>query len=228
VNVVLAYSGGLDSTVLLHHLLADRAGVRCLSVDYGQRHGRELSSAARLCWAAGVEHQVARMAGLRKLLTGSSQTSELPVPEGHYAEESMRLTVVPNRNMLLLAACAAWAVSCRSDAVAYAAHAGDHAVYPDCREEFAAAMAQALSLCDWRPVRLLRPFVGWSKADVVRRGAELKAPLGETWSCYKGGEAHCGRCGTCCERAEAFALAGVPDPTEYEDKDFWKTACAAS
>jgi 7-cyano-7-deazaguanine synthase len=137
------------------------------------------------------------------------------VPEGHYAEESMRLTVVPNRNMLLLAACAAWAVSCRSDAVAYAAHAGDHAVYPDCRPEFVEAVRGVFRLCDYKPLTLYTPFVEWSKADVVREGQVTGAPLHLTYSCYEGGVRHCGKCGTCYERREAFAITGVPDPTEY-------------
>jgi 7-cyano-7-deazaguanine synthase len=127
----------------------------------------------------------------------------------------MRATVVPNRNMLLLAAAAAWAVSLKYDAVAIGVHRGDHAIYPDCRAEFHDAMEAALSLCDGRPVRLLRPFVALSKAEIAARAAVLGVPLAETWSCYEGGAVHCGRCGTCTERREAMFLAGVPDPTEY-------------
>ncbi len=128
----------------------------------------------------------------------------------------MKATVVPNRNMILLALAAGWAISQKADAIAYAAHGGDHAIYPDCRPEFAEAMRHAIGLADWHRVELLRPFVTLTKADIVRRGAELGAPLGSTWSCYRGGARHCGRCGTCVERREAFALAGVPDPTDYE------------
>lgn len=217
-KVILSYSGGLDSTVLLYHLRDGGHEVRCLSAHYGQRHEKELSSARRVCERAGVEYRVADLRHLGFLFAGSSQTSpDVPVPEGHYAEETMKATVVPNRNMVLLSLATAWAVATRSDAIAYAAHAGDHAIYPDCREEFTTALGRAVELCDWHPVRLLRPFVDrkWDKTAIVKRGAELEVPFVETWSCYKGGEKHCGCCGTCVERVEAFRLAGVPDPTVY-------------
>lgn len=214
-RVVLVYSGGLDSTVLLYHLRGEGHEVRCLSVDYGQRHRRELAAAAALCGALGVEHRIADLASLRPLLAGSALTSDVDVPDGHYAADTMKITVVPNRNMILLSVAIGWAVSLRYEAVAYAAHAGDHTIYPDCRPEFGDAMDRAASLCDWRPVRLLRPFVDRTKGEIVRLGAELGVPFGQTWSCYRGGEYHCGACGTCVERREAFANAGVSDPTVY-------------
>lgn len=214
-KAVLTYSGGLDSTVLLYHLRAGGHELRCLSVDYGQRHRRELEAAAGICRDAGVELQVADLRSLRGLLAGSSLTSDIAVPEGHYAEENMKVTVVPNRNMILLSVAIGWAVSLQYDAVAYAAHRGDHTIYPDCRPEFAEAVARVASLCDWRPIRLEAPFIAMSKADIVREGARLGVPFERTWSCYQGGEVHCGRCGTCVERREAFVLAGVADPTRY-------------
>ncbi|MFM9146691.1 MAG: 7-cyano-7-deazaguanine synthase, partial [Verrucomicrobiota bacterium] len=137
------------------------------------------------------------------------------VPEGHYEEESMKATVVPNRNMLLISVATAWAVSLRAESVAYGAHGGDHAIYPDCRPEFAEALDRAVRLADWHEVRLERPFVKMDKAAIVRRGAELDVPFSLTWSCYVGGERHCGKCGTCVERKEAFRLARVTDPTDY-------------
>lgn len=214
-KVVAVVSGGLDSAVLLYDLLARGARVKALSVHYGQRHARELRAAAALCRLRGVPHQTVDLRGLRRLLSSSLTTRSARVPEGHYAEANMKSTVVPNRNMILLAAAAAWAISSRFDAVAYAAHSGDHAVYPDCREEFVRALDKAIGLADWHKVRLLRPFVRMTKADIVRRGAALRVPFGKTWSCYKGGARHCGKCGTCVERREAFRLAGVPDPTRY-------------
>ncbi len=217
-QVVLIHSGGLDSTVLLHHLVAQGRHVRTLSIDYGQRHAKELDCAAGLARRLGIEHRVADLRAITPLLAGSSLTSaEIAVPEGHYAEDSMKATVVPNRNMLLLALATAWAVSLKADAVAYAAHSGDHTIYPDCRPEFAEAMARAIGLADWHRVELIRPFVDWTKADIVRRGAALGVPFADTWSCYVGGELHCGRCGTCIERREAFHLAEVADPTRYAD-----------
>lgn len=218
-KTVLIYSGGLDSTALLCSLLAEGDKVRCLSVDYGQRHRKELFAAAAICEKLGAPFQVAKMGGIRELLKGSALTDNIPVPNGHYEAETMKQTIVPNRNMLMLALGIAWCVSLRFDRVAYAAHAGDHAIYPDCRPEFVEAMREAAALCDWRKVELYAPFVRKTKMEIVRLGAELGAPFELTWSCYMGGEKHCGACGTCVERKEAFALAGVTDPTEYEEAE---------
>ena len=150
------------------------------------------------------------------LLAGSALTSsEIEVPEGHYAEDNMKATVVPNRNMILLSVAAGWAISSKYDRIAYAAHSGDHAIYPDCRNEFAEALDGAIRLADWHEVSLYRPFVDMTKADIVSLGAKLGVPFEKTWSCYKGQDLHCGRCGTCVERREAFYLAGVDDPTTY-------------
>ena len=215
-KTVLIYSGGLDSTVLLYHLHAAGHTLRALSVDYGQRHRCELTRAAEICARLGVSHQVADLSAIQPLISGSSLTSpEIEVAEGHYTEENMKSTVVPNRNMIFLALATGHALSIGAESIAYAAHSGDHAIYPDCRNEFADAMATAIRLADWNTVELSRPFVDWTKADIVRRGHELGVPFERTWSCYKGGDLHCGRCGTCIERREAFDLAGVPDPTKY-------------
>lgn len=214
---VLIYSGGLDSTVLLHHLLAAGTGVLALSVDYGQRHrAQELRCARQQCETAGVPHRVADLSSIATLLGGSSLTdASIAVAHGHYSEDNMKTTVVPNRNMILLAIAGGWAIAQKADNIAYAAHSGDHTVYPDCRPEFADAMHHALSLADWHRVALYRPFVTLNKADIVRRGAELRVDFANTWSCYEGGALHCGRCGTCVERREAFYLAGIADPTAY-------------
>lgn len=153
----------------------------------------------------------------KSIFPGSSQTSEdVPVPEGHYAEESMKATVVPNRNMVLLSLATAWAVSLKAQYVAYAAHAGDHAIYPDCRPEFFGHLGEAIRRCDWHKVEPLSPFIRMTKSQIVKEGDKLQVPFERTYSCYKGGEKHCGKCGTCVERREAFSLAGVPDPTQYE------------
>jgi 7-cyano-7-deazaguanine synthase len=213
---IVVHSGGMDSTVLLYQLVAQGDEVKALSIDYGQRHGKEIESARALAASLGVEHRVADLRSLAELLGGSALTSsELEVPEGQYEEDNMKATVVPNRNMILLAVSAGWAISSEFDRVAYAAHAGDHAIYPDCRPEFADALDSAIQLADWREVTLHRPFVDLSKADLVQLGAELQVPFERTWSCYKGAELHCGRCGTCIERREAFHLAEVTDPTTY-------------
>jgi len=217
-KALVLFSGGLDSTVLAAQLLADGAETRLLSIDYGQRHAKELQQAEKIAEALGLPHRILRLPDLGPLLGGSSLTDDqVELPEGHYAEESMKATVVPNRNMILLALAGGHALSLEFDTIAYAAHAGDHTIYPDCRPEFADAMETALGLADWEKLSLHRPFVHLSKTDLVKKGSELDAPLHLTWSCYAGREKHCGKCGTCVERKEAFALAKVTDPTEYED-----------
>jgi 7-cyano-7-deazaguanine synthase len=224
-QIVLLYSGGLDSTTLLYHLRAEGHSVLALSVAYGQRHAQELVAARALCAGLGIEHQVLDLAAVRPLLAGSSQTDErVTVPQGHYADESMKQTVVPNRNMVLLALALAWAVSRKADAVAYAAHAGDHPVYPDCRPAFVEAMQAVFPLADWHAVSLLAPFLDRDKTAIVRLGATLGVPFAQTWSCYDPqpsvrGLVHCGLCGTCCERREAFLLAQVADPTRYATEE---------
>lgn len=215
-KTLLIYSGGMDSTVALYKFLAEGRDVACMGVDYGQKHKKELAYAAGLCKTLGVDFKVADLSALRPLLAGSSQTDDsVPVPEGHYAEESMKATVVPNRNMIMLAVAAGYAMSIGAESVAYAAHAGDHAIYPDCRPEFADALEHAIKLADWRQVVLERPFITMTKTDIAKLGRGLGVPFADTWSCYKGEEIHCGVCGTCVERREA--LDGF-DPTVYSAK----------
>jgi 7-cyano-7-deazaguanine synthase len=151
------------------------------------------------------------------------------VPDGHYAEETMRCTVVPNRNAIMLAIAFGVAVPLGAETVAAAVHAGDHFIYPDCRPRFVETFAamQCAALDGVAQIAFETPFLHWSKADIVREGARLGVPFAETWSCYKGGGYHCGRCGTCVERREAFYLAGADDPTVYVDPDYWQEACSA-
>ncbi len=220
-GTVVVFSGGMDSTTLLYLELAraeadaDRSPVRAISIDYGQRHNKELEYAFLTCQRLYVEHQIADISALRSILGGSALTDDIEVPYGHYADESMKATVVPNRNMLLLAVATAYAVSTGSRYVVYGAHAGDHTIYPDCRPEFAEAMEEAMLLCDFESVILRRPFIDIDKTAVARWGEQLGVRWIDTWSCYEGKEIHCGRCGTCVERKEAFREAGIDDPTEY-------------
>jgi 7-cyano-7-deazaguanine synthase len=138
------------------------------------------------------------------------------IPDGHYAEENMKQTVVPFRNGIMLAIATGYAESIGANGLVIAAHSGDHAIYPDCREPFMLGMAQAMKAGTYAQIELLRPFINEDKASIARRGAELCVDFAKTWSCYKGGDIHCGVCGTCVERREAFMLAGVSDPTVYE------------
>jgi len=218
-KIVAVVSGGLDSTTLLYHLKEAGHGLLAISFDYGQRHSCELEKAKEVCQLIKVPHRVADVSSIGPIIAGNSAllNDAVEVPDGHYESENMKVTVVPNRNMIMLSIAAGYAIANKCNALAYAAHKGDHAIYPDCREEFIAAMRQALWLCDWSCMELSAPFSGMSKTEIVKRGAELKVPFEKTWSCYRGGgKLHCGTCGTCTERKEAFRDAGVKDPTEYE------------
>lgn len=213
------FSGGLDSTCALAKALEDGdAEVVAVSTDYGQRHGIELDRARQIAREMGTAH---RVLDLRGLLYGSALLGQGQVPEGHYAEEPMASTVVNGRNMLF--ASAVVALTDPGDEVWLGVHAGDHFVYPDCRPSFWEPYGQAVLSA--YGVKIVTPYLNRTKAQIVAEGYALGAPLGLTWSCYRGQGEQCGRCGTCVERAEAFHLAGVPDPTTYEDADFWRSAC---
>ncbi|MGW3855760.1 7-cyano-7-deazaguanine synthase QueC [Micromonospora arida] len=219
-HVVVIVSGGMDSTVLAYALQQAGSTVTLLSCDYGQRHRRELDYAARTAEALHMPHVVVDLTGIVGVLTGSALTdAQVDVPDGHYTDASMRATVVPNRNAIMLDVAVARAVSAGADAVAFGAHAGDHPIYPDCRPAFLAAYESAVRLANegFLPAgfRVVAPFIDCSKADIARLGDTIGVQFADTWSCYKGGERHCGTCGTCVERREAFAVAGVTDPTEY-------------
>lgn len=219
-------SGGLDSVTLAHKVAAEAELTRLISFDYGQRHKKELDYAARCAARLGVPHNIIDIANVGALLSGSALTDDLDVPDGHYAEDNMKVTVVPNRNAIMLAIAFGAAAAEGADAVAAAVHGGDHFIYPDCRPAFIDAFEemQRHALEGYASVKLYTPFVHISKGDIAAEGARLQVPFEETWSCYKGGEQHCGRCGTCVERREAFHLAGVEDPTAYADPDYWREA----
>ena len=214
---VALVSGGLDSTTLAYHLDADGFALTLLSCDYGQRHRVELEYAARTAQRLGVPHEVADLTSVNRLLAGSALTdASIDVPDGHYTDDSMKATIVPNRNAIMLSIAVGAAVASGADTVACAMHAGDHPIYPDCRPEFVAAFEAMSRVANDLPgFAVLSPFVDWTKADIVRRGKELGVPFEDTWSCYRGADRHCGTCGTCVERREAFAMADVADPTSY-------------
>lgn len=212
-RTMLILSGGMDSATLLYDLLSQGDEVHAVGVDYKQRHGKELKCAENLSRAMGVPFDVLDLSSLSKFLTGSSQSDEsVPVPFGRYDDENMKLTVVPNRNMFMLAAAGAVAIARKMDRLAYGAHAGDHAIYPDCRPEFVEAVAGSFRLCDWHVLELVAPYIHIHKGEICARGVELGVPYEETWTCYVGADEPCGKCGSCTERAEAFEFVGVTDP----------------
>lgn len=219
-HAVVIASGGLDSTVLCYWLHARGTQLTLLSFDYGQRHRVELRFAAATAHALGTRHEVVDLSALGCVLQGSALTdSGVEVPDGHYTDTTMRATVVPNRNAIMLDIGVALAVVTQADAVAFGAHAGDHPVYPDCRESFTRNFARTARVANEgflaNDFQLVVPFLASSKTDIVRLGAALGVPFEQTWSCYRGGAEPCGTCGTCTERREAFHDADVTDPTNY-------------
>ncbi|NWF31171.1 7-cyano-7-deazaguanine synthase QueC [Streptomyces sp. PKU-EA00015] len=216
---VLAFSGGMDSTTLAAHYTGTGYRLLLLSFDYGQRHVRELQAAGEVAAHFDAEHHTVDLLGVGKLMPGSALTDpNVAVPDGHYAEESMRATVVPNRNAIMANIAVGIASAHDADLVALGIHAGDHAVYPDCRPAFLDALrASVTTALDGFPNPCIEaPFIAWSKTQIAAYAHEIGAPLEISWSCYKGGRAHCGTCGTCVERREAFTDAGLADPTAYE------------
>jgi len=220
VKVVVLLSGGLDSVTALHEARQTHEVVAALSFDYGAKHHhKELPMAAWQCAQAGIPHSIAPLDFVAREFHSDLLSSGGSIPDGHYEEESMKSTVVPFRNGIMLAIAAGFAESRGAEGIVIAAHAGDHAIYPDCREDFLEPMARAIAAGTYAQITLLRPFVAIDKTGIVRRGAALGVDFIHTWSCYKGGELHCGSCGTCVERREAFLLAEVPDPTLYATTD---------
>lgn len=217
-SVVVLVSGGMDSVVALYDS-ASRYDVQLgLSFDYGARHNhRELPLAELHTRRLGFPHLIVPMDFIPDSFSSALLKTGAPVPDGHYEDEIMRQTVVPFRNGIMLSIAAGIAESKGISGVVIAAHAGDHAIYPDCRPGFMDAMASAIEQGTYNNVELLRPFIAFDKGRIAARGLELGVDFSETWSCYKGGDYHCGVCGTCVERREAFQTAGIPDPTIYKD-----------
>jgi 7-cyano-7-deazaguanine synthase len=219
-KAVVLVSGGMDSVTVLYDAAASHPEVAALSFDYGSKHNhRELPFAAWHCEQLGVSHQIVPLTFINELFRSDLLESGGEIPEGHYEEETMKRTVVPFRNGIMLAVAAGFAESIGAGAVVIAAHAGDHAVYPDCREDFMRPMATAVQAGTFSRVALFRPFIAMDKAEITARGVALGVDYARTWSCYKGLDRHCGKCGTCVERREAFLKSGVVDPTDYESLD---------
>lgn len=226
-TAVVITSGGMDSTTAVYWAKHFFDEIECMSFDYGQRHKKELAYARNTADRLGVKHNVVDLTGITDLIASSALTNPLiEVPEGHYAEDNMKITVVPNRNAMMLNVAIARAVSIGAEAVVAGVHSGDHAVYPDCREVFFDLQEQTARVANEGFIhpefQLVAPFIRMTKAEIASVGDELDVPWHETWTCYKGGDIHCGRCSTCVERLEAFHLAEVADQTEYEDRNYWR------
>lgn len=240
-KVVAICSGGLDSTTMVYDLRYEGHDVHMLGFHYGQKHSKELKYAAKTAEALECPFDVVDLRSLSVFLAGSGSSllsDNNVIPEGHYAEDNMKKTVVPNRNMIMLSIAGGIAVATRAEAVYIGVHAGDHAIYPDCRPEFIEMMSRALYVGNsgfgaFNELAIEAPFMYSSKATIALSALEFEVPLNSTWSCYKGGDIHCGRCGTCVERLEAIAEARArytsiygevapEDTTEYADVEFWR------
>jgi 7-cyano-7-deazaguanine synthase len=216
-TVVVIYSGGMDSFTLLHKARADGLNVHAISFNYGQRHVRELDCAQEVCQQLGVPHKVIDIRAMSDVMAGSALTSEIiDVPEGDYQEGSMKSTVVPNRNMILLALATGYAVTVEASAVWFGAHGGDHAIYPDCRPEFVEKMDAVCKVANYQPVAVEAPFMHFTKSDILALGLQLNLDYSHTWTCYNGRSKACGRCSSCVERLQAFAEHQQQDPIAYE------------
>jgi 7-cyano-7-deazaguanine synthase len=215
-KTVVLLSGGMDSVTAFYEVTREHEVVAALSFDYGSKHNaKEIPFAKLHADRAGVTHRSIDLAFMNECFASDLLKSGGDIPDGHYAEANMKRTVVPFRNGIMLAVACGFAESVEAEALAIAAHSGDHAIYPDCREPFMQGMAKAMEEGTYARIRLMRPFIAMDKTDIARRGIELGIDFSETWSCYKGGDIHCGTCGTCVERREAFILAGIADPTSY-------------
>ena len=212
---MIIYSGGLDSTTLLYEE-QERIAL-AVTFAYGSNHGaREQACAEWHCRRLGIEHVVVDLAFMGKLFQSSLLSGADAIPDGRYDEDNMKSTVVPFRNGIMLSVACGLAESRGLARVLMANHGGDHAIYPDCRPEFVEAMDAAMRAGTYAGVAITAPYTHLSKSDIIRRGAAMGVDYGHTYSCYRGGEHHCGTCGTCTERREAFREAGIPDPTQYE------------
>lgn len=215
-KVVVLCSGGMDSVTALYWAQREHEVVATVSFDYGAKHNhRELPLAAEQARRLGARHEIIKLDFVDRLFASDLLRGGGDIPDGHYEAESMRRTVVPFRNAIFLSIACGLAESAGADGLVIAAHGGDHAIYPDCREDFMVAMGNAMRLGTYAGVRLLRPFIAMDKAGIAALGAQLGVDFARTWSCYKGCPVHCGTCGTCVERREAFIQAGLADPTTY-------------
>jgi 7-cyano-7-deazaguanine synthase len=222
-RIVVIVSGGMDSVTLVHYMLSLNYNVTMVSFDYGQKHKKELVFARELAREKNLNHVVVDLSSLGVHLASALTSPDLDVPEGHYAADNMKATVVPNRNMIMISIAGGIAVAEGAVGVATGIHHGDHAIYPDCRDSFRNSIEDTLKLANEGFIdpcfTVFAPFVTIGKEGIVSIGTGLNVNFARTWSCYKGGELHCGRCGTCVERIEAFEMAGVDDPTEYEQRE---------
>lgn len=217
-DALLILSGGMDSVTMLYDY-QERIAV-AISFDYGSNHNaKEIPFAQLHCRRLGIEHLVIPLEFIHRYFDSSLLQGAEAIPEGHYAADNMKSTVVPFRNAIMLSVAVGLAESRHLNYVMMANHGGDHTIYPDCRPEFVKAFSDAAVAGTYEKVEVWAPYTMLTKVDIAKRGKELGIDYSETWSCYKGGDVHCGRCGTCMERKEALEQAGIADHTVYEHQE---------
>jgi len=224
-HAITIISGGMDSATLAYHVNSFKNCTQhFLSFNYGQKHGKELECAKKIAATLKGQHDVIDLTSITHLLKGSALTDSVSMPEGYYAEETMRLTVVPNRNAIMLSIAWATGIAEKAAYVFYGAHAGDHFIYEDCRPEFVEKLSSAFSKGTHGPFPydIRAPFLHHDKAQILREGIKLKVPYEDTWTCYQGGEVSCGKCGSCQERLWAFSENGIEDPLPYATRKLIK------
>ena len=214
-KIIVVYSGGLDSFTLLNEAIRSGKDVSSLSFDYGQKHNKELHFVEKFCAQESIDSKIVDDSSIKELFQGSSLTDEIDIPKGHYEDDSMKSTVVPNRNMILISLALGYAVTKEAEEVWFGAHAGDHAIYPDCRPEFVEKMDAVARIANYSPIAVKAPYIAMSKTEILAIGLNMQLDYGLTWTCYEGKELACGSCGACHERLESFAANNVIDPIKY-------------
>lgn len=214
-KIVVVYSGGMDSFTLINFALKQDHEVSAISFDYGQKHRKELDSARDFCKSRSISLEVSNISGIKPLLKGSALTDNIEVPRGHYEDQTMKMTVVPNRNMIMISLSIAYAISIDFEEVWYGAHSGDHSIYPDCRPEFLESVNKTSKLANYESIEIRAPFINLSKSEILSKGLGMNLDYSQTWTCYEGKVQACGKCGACVERLEAFEANNEKDPIEY-------------
>lgn len=221
-KTIAVISGGMDSVTMLYKLKAEGKKLKAISFNYGQRHKRELEMARATCEKLGIQHDIVDITSITSFISNSALTGDIEVPHGNYADENMKKTVVPSRNTIMASIANGYAINSNFDSIALAVHAGDHAIYPDCRPEFITALQTLFCVNNFEAIDIITPYLYKTKIDIVTEGIELNVDYTLTHTCYEGGEKPCGKCGSCVERTEAFYKNNTKDPL-YDDAA-WETA----
>ena len=210
-SVLVVYSGGLDSYTLLNKAMKNFDRIEAITFNYGQKHNKEIEYAKSNCAELNIKHEVVNL-DLENILAGSALVGDIDIPEGNYDKEKMKQTIVPNRNMIMISVAASLVIKNDIEYLWYAAHSGDHEIYPDCRPEFIDKMAAVLEICDYHKIKFEAPFQNFSKSEIVKTGLAMGLDYSKAWTCYEGKDFPCKKCSACLERAYSFEINNTKDP----------------